>query len=142
MFFHIFNITNLLTNDKDYQRGITMLKNKTMLKLLVCCTLLTIISSTNMVFADNLDIQFVKENVSIELQEVSPTSLVGYISANNVNLRQGPGTNYTSIRLLAKGTPVVIQIHDGDWTRVRIRDGSTSTGYIIGYVHSAYIEYR
>jgi hypothetical protein len=53
-----------------------------------------------------------------------PPAVVG----TNVNLRQGPGTNYTVITLIPAGTPVNVSGCNGGWCQVSF---SGQNGYII-----------
>jgi hypothetical protein len=51
----------------------------------------------------------------------------GYV-ATNVNLRQGPGTNYTVITTIPAGAPVNVGGCSGQWCQVAWRG---QTGYVI-----------
>ena len=57
----------------------------------------------------------------------------GTVSANNVNVRTGPGTNFPSITKVNKGTVVTIKEQAFGWYRVVLPDGST-TGWIASWL--------
>ncbi len=117
-----------------------MIGNKKTLRFLVCCTLFTLIVGTSMVFADNEATQYIRDGYVIEWQDAVSAKSVGYITVDNAKLRKGPGTNYDSIRSLSKDMPVIIIDEEGSWTYVRVRDASSSLGYVSGYVRSTYID--
>lgn len=52
----------------------------------------------------------------------------------NVNLRKGPGTAYSAIKVLPDGTDCRAIAVDGDWTKVKV-------GKSTGWVYSRYITY-
>lgn len=68
--------------------------------------------------------------------QVTPKSVFDkystYYTAEGVNLRGGPGTNYDRIKLVALGTQVEAAAKDGDWTFVRV-DGK------FGWMKSEYL---
>lgn len=53
-----------------------------------------------------------------------PPLRVSRVEWANVNLREGPGTNYKIIRNVKKGTSLGILEVKGTWLRVRLEDGS------------------
>ena len=57
----------------------------------------------------------------------------GTVSANNVNVRTGPGTNFPSITKINKGTVVTIKEQAFGWYRVVLPDGST-TGWVASWL--------
>ena len=60
-----------------------------------------------------------------------------YITTANVNLRSGPGTSYSTKRVLNKGTYVTLKNkYSTDWYFVRTADG------IYGYVKKTYLSYN
>ena len=65
----------------------------------------------------------------------APTgSQAGKINASSVNFRTGPGTSYSSIGKLAKGTAVTVLSKSGDWYKLTV----VSTGKT-GYVFAKYV---
>lgn len=56
----------------------------------------------------------------------------GVVSANNLNLRKGPDTNYEVIGTLTKGTKVSIVGSDGDFLKIE-------SDSLAGYVHKDYV---
>ncbi len=55
---------------------------------------------------------------------------VRYVSASRVNVRQGPGTNYSVLtRVLANDKVIVLEDNGTGWLRLKI-DGSDSVGWI------------
>ena len=57
------------------------------------------------------------------------TATKGEITANSVNLRSGPGTNYTKLDKLQKLDTVTILDKSGDWYKVTA-DAINKTGYV------------
>ena len=57
------------------------------------------------------------------------TATKGEITANGVNLRSGPGTNYSKIDKLQKLDTVSILEKNGDWYKVTV-DAINKTGYV------------
>ena len=55
-----------------------------------------------------------------------------YYTTDGVNLRAGPGTNYTKIKLVDRGTKVQAAAKSGDWTFVL-------TGGKYGWIKSTYL---
>ena len=53
-----------------------------------------------------------------------PPLRVTQVAWDNVNLREGPGTNYKVIRNVKKGTSLGILEVKGNWLRVRLEEGS------------------
>lgn len=51
------------------------------------------------------------------------------ITIQDVNLRNGPGTEYEILRLISKGTPVFFKEKKGEWALVRMKS-IDKTGYI------------
>ncbi len=58
---------------------------------------------------------------------------VGIVTASGLNVRSGPGTNYSKIGILYRNSQVTILGQSGVWYKIKF--GST-----IGYVHSAYVK--
>lgn len=56
----------------------------------------------------------------------------GIVSANNLNLRKGPSTNYEVIATLTKGTKVSIVSSDREFLKIE-------SDSLVGYVHKDYI---
>ncbi|HHV79519.1 MAG TPA: SH3 domain-containing protein [Firmicutes bacterium] len=51
-----------------------------------------------------------------------------------LNVREGPGTDRPVLRVLSRGTTVVILSQAGDWARVRLHDGTH------GFVWRSFVE--
>jgi curli biogenesis system outer membrane secretion channel CsgG len=49
-----------------------------------------------------------------------------HVAWNSVNLREGPGTGYKVIGNAKKGTSLIILDANGDWLRVRLKNGRTA----------------
>ena len=66
-----------------------------------------------------------------------PSSSSGVITADWLNVRTGPGTNYSRMGSVAQGTRLtVISVH-GEWYKITCQmDGEIKTGY----VHSDYVQ--
>ncbi|OEV09239.1 SH3 domain-containing protein [Streptomyces nanshensis] len=62
-----------------------------------------------------------------------------YISASGVNLRTGPGTGYTSVGTLSKGTDVMALCSNKgrNWEKVRILQGRHKGK--VNWVYDAYV---
>ena len=58
---------------------------------------------------------------------------IGYINAEWVNFRVGPGTNYKIYESLPKGAQVKILGYEGGWAKIWYND------YLIGYVAKNYV---
>ena len=56
------------------------------------------------------------------------------VTANSLNLRAGAGTDQTVLRSLSRGTLVAAVEERGEWSRVRLVDGTT------GWVSAKYLE--
>jgi hypothetical protein len=56
------------------------------------------------------------------------------VAANSLNLRGGPGTGYAVVRSLPRDTRVTIVAVQGDWSQLRLEDGTT------GWAASKYLE--
>ena len=71
---------------------------------------------------------------------------VGYkvvTKSGNLNVRSGPGTNYSIIGKLAKGSVVDVSIFAGEsgyWWEITARDSYTGK-FLHGWVDSRYLEY-
>ncbi|SFQ13317.1 SH3 domain-containing protein [Caldicoprobacter faecalis] len=60
-------------------------------------------------------------------------TFVGIVTATGLNVRSGPGTNYSKIGLLYRNSQVTILGQTGVWYKIKF--GGTT-----GYVHSAYVK--
>lgn len=58
----------------------------------------------------------------------------GEVTASALNVRTGPGTNYTIITTIPQGTPVEITDVRGNWYKVNVAGNNGA------FVHSAYIK--
>ncbi len=59
-------------------------------------------------------------------------STTGTITGSTVNVRSGPGTDYSKVGSVAKGDKVKILSTDGNWYRISI-------GNVTGYVSAEYV---
>lgn len=66
--------------------------------------------------------------------------MVGIVTANSLNIRGGPGTNFEVIGKTLRGSRVGIAEHTGDWFKIHILMPDKTPGY--GYVHENYIDVR
>jgi hypothetical protein len=53
--------------------------------------------------------------------------------ASSLNVRSGPGREYSSFATLQEGSTVEVEATEGSWVRIRTREGET------GYVHKAFV---
>lgn len=60
------------------------------------------------------------------------SSTTGTVTGTTVNVRSGPGTDYSKVGSVAKGDKVKILSTDGNWYRISI-------GNITGYVSAEYV---
>ncbi|MDD5092169.1 MAG: SH3 domain-containing protein [Candidatus Wallbacteria bacterium] len=63
----------------------------------------------------------------------SAKTLQGTVTASSLNIRKGPGTSYSIITSVAKGTKLAILGTKYEWYNVKTSDGTE------GYAHSSYI---
>ncbi|MDO4740813.1 MAG: SH3 domain-containing protein [Eubacteriales bacterium] len=89
---------------------------------------------------------FIKETMGAWYHVATMNGSTGWISGayvsigmsaettGNVNLRTGPNTGYSAIRVLPEGTKCTAVEVDGNWTKVK-------AGKTTGWVHSNYILY-
>lgn len=59
-----------------------------------------------------------------------PPAKVGSVAEDNLNLRDGPGTNYIGMSKLNAGTSLDLLARYGDWLQVRTNTGRT--GWVLG----------
>ena len=72
-------------------------------------------------------------NPSAENESENETSIVKYIDSNvGLNVRKGPGTNYSVVTTLADGTKVTVKSTSNGWSKI-------TSGNITGYVSSSYL---
>ena len=67
----------------------------------------------------------------------------GVCTGNSVNVRKGPGTNYSNIAgwpRLNKGNEVLVIGESGGWYQVKIQNSQTPASGYIGYVSKQYIK--
>lgn len=64
-----------------------------------------------------------------------PTTPVqtGVVTAQSLNMRSGPGTNFAIIRTLTLGTEFTVTKKEGNWLQIRLKDGRE------GWVHSGFV---
>ena len=67
------------------------------------------------------------DNSNEKTENTSNTEKIGYISEEDVNMRNGAGTSHSVIKVLELNTEVTILEEDGDWYKVK--SGNT-TGYV------------
>ncbi len=58
----------------------------------------------------------------------------GVVTASVLNIREGPGSNYTKTGSLLKGAQVEVVAQSGAWSKIRLKSGLT------GWVHSDYLQ--
>lgn len=58
---------------------------------------------------------------------------VGFVTEDNLNFRSGPGTSYTSLAKLARGTKLTLFTLSNGWYEVGLEDGR------VGYVSADYV---
>lgn len=73
----------------------------------------------------------VEETTSVENSNTSD-SFAAVVTAGPLNVRSGPGTDYSRIGSLSKGAAVTVIDTDGDWCKIE-------SGSLTGYVFSEYI---
>lgn len=61
------------------------------------------------------------------------TAKTGTVTGNTVNVRSGPGTDYSKVGSVAKGDTVKILGTEGNWYRISI-------GNVTGYVSAEYVK--
>ena len=64
---------------------------------------------------------------------ISNTNTIGTVTASRLNLRSGPGTNYSIIHVLYQGNQVKVIGLSGSWYKVLLSDGRT------GWVSKTYL---
>lgn len=72
----------------------------------------------------------------IDVPSTDPGSVGAAIATGNVNVRQGPGTNYKKIGKLRRGQTIAVWSINGKWAEI------TWTGSQNGYVHTDYIKFE
>jgi uncharacterized protein YgiM (DUF1202 family) len=58
---------------------------------------------------------------------------MGTVTANGVNVRTGPGTNFPVVTQVNKGDTVTLKDQAFGWNKVVLNDGNT-TGWIAGWL--------
>ena len=79
--------------------------------------------------------KFLTTKAPVPVEPPTGTSMVYSPNGLKVNLRSGPGTNWSIIGTIAPGTPVTIVTEDTIWDQVRI-------GNLVGYMMKSYIRTR
>jgi cell wall-associated NlpC family hydrolase len=74
--------------------------------------------------------------LDINNETLKRSQRAGILNADAVNLRSGPGLNYSSLTLLERGTRVTLLNETEDWSNVRIDNGRE------GWVWKAFISSR
>ncbi|NLU51471.1 MAG: SH3 domain-containing protein [Clostridiaceae bacterium] len=110
---------------------------------ILCAIVLLVSTGTYAYAASNQDLQ--DPNGQIKIQLISGTLRV---TASALNLRSGPGTNYSVICTLSKGTmltildftpiPVTPKTWDTTWFKVHVDDGTYAGKE--GWVYGQYVE--
>ncbi len=62
----------------------------------------------------------------------TPTTAVNGVMDDELTVRDGPGFSHNAIGGVAKGEPITIVGHEGDWFKIRFGDG-------FGYVNAHYV---
>ena len=75
----------------------------------------------------------IAEVIQLEVQIVSEQTDAYFVSSEKANLRAGPTTNDSVLRVLSKLTPVFAERSEGDWMLVRVISGSA------GWIHKSLI---
>ena len=58
------------------------------------------------------------------------TPSVGWCNATSMHIRSGPGTDYGAIGGLVTGEKVDILGREGDWYKIKFKDGKDGVGYV------------
>jgi N-acetylmuramoyl-L-alanine amidase len=77
---------------------------------------------------------FVSVFIILAVFAVQAQAATGVVTASVLNIRQGPGTNYTKVGSLLKGAQVEIVGQNGAWSKIRLKSGIT------GWVNSSYLK--
>lgn len=80
------------------------------------------------------EIASVKKQLGTSTGTGSTTQQKGVVTAQTLNVRKGPGTNYDRITVISLGTEFTILKKEGDWYNIRLKDGKE------GWVHSGFIK--
>lgn len=90
-----------------------------------------------LLFVISLCVQTGKRNVNRNTANVAQTYRTGYVNTINLNLRSGPGSNYSVITILPQNTQIIYlnqsQNNDGTvWVKVRAgsQEGWASQKYL------------
>ncbi|MBW2371262.1 MAG: SH3 domain-containing protein, partial [Deltaproteobacteria bacterium] len=79
--------------------------------------------------------QRIADDVAGEARRVARTGNAFFVKSERVNLRSGPSTDDTILRVLTRSTPVFQERRDGEWVLVRTHSGQV--GWIYGSLLSS-----
>ena len=82
---------------------------------------------------DYLKFEVGSNGATIDVPSTDPGSMGAAIATGNVNVRQGPGTNYKKLGQLRRGQTIAVWSIKGKWAEI------TWTGSQKGYVHIDYL---
>ena len=85
------------------------------------------------VHMDYLKFEVGSNGATIDVPSTDPGSMGAAIATGNVNVRQGPGTNYKKLGQLRRGQTIAVWSIKGKWAEI------TWTGSQKGYVHIDYL---
>ena len=85
------------------------------------------------VHTDYLKFEVGSNGATIDVPSTDPGSIGAAVATGNVNVRQGPGTNYKKLGKLRRGQTVAVCSINGKWAEI------TWTGSQRAYVHTDYL---
>jgi ketosteroid isomerase-like protein len=80
--------------------------------------------------------QRIAEDVGSEAQVVARMGDALFVTGRRVNLRSGPSTDATILRVLTRSTPVFQERRDGEWVLVRTHSGR------VGWIYGSLLDAR
>lgn len=80
--------------------------------------------------------QRIAEDVGSEAQVVARMGDAHFVTGQRVNLRSGPSTDATILRVLTRSTPVFQERRDGEWVLVRTHSGR------VGWIYGSLLDAR
>ncbi len=92
---------------------------------------INLLKTQNKVFLDEL--ATIKKQIST-LGGGGTTQQKGVVTAQTLNVRKGPGTNYERITVINLGTEVTILKKEGNWLFIKLKDGKE------GWAHAGFIK--
>jgi|GEM_PF-5051926 len=118
-----------------------MIKNKKFLISLLGLSIYSLVNSNNIVSANEVEVSSNPKQVkTVQKMDVSSRGLgiasPGEVIADELNIRSGPGTNYTIIDSISKGHAVQVTDYTKGWSYIIYTDGGTQKR---GWAASRYI---